>query len=167
MWTRQVIVSVTTLGARAGSVGRAADNVVGYLEGSTGADGTVIETRRSQQGSLAHEHDPAVPVVASRVGGYYADSAEVAGRWRGRGSSSEGFDLGTTVEAEAFRRVLLGQDPYSGEQLLAAAGSAGRSRGHARGLSNAEADPSEILTTAGVAEIAGVDVWYVGRLAAE
>ena len=164
-----MIVSVTTLGAKAGAVGRAADHVVGYLEGNQAAERQRTSDSPSRAGSAA----PGVAGVSAGLSesghgqGYYADSADVPGKWRGRGSGADGFDLGTTVEAEAFRRVLLGQDPYSGERLVSAAGSAGRARGYAHGLSKAETDPSEILTTAEVAETAGVDVSYVRRLAAK
>jgi len=162
-----MIVSVTTLGANAGAVGRAAGNVVGYLEGAANSADNATEKRRSQPGSRADRSPAPAEGTTSGIGAYYADSAEVAGTWRGRGASAEGFDLGDTVDAETFRRVLLGQDPHSGDQLVAATGSAGRSRGHARGPSTRESDLSEILTTARVAEITGVDVSYVRRLAAK
>lgn len=99
------------------------------------------------------------------AGGYYADSAEAAGRWRGRGAQRENFDLEEEVDPEAFRRVLLGQDPRTGDQLLLANGSSGRARGHAHGLSSIPGDPNELLTASQVAEMAGVDASYVRRLA--
>ena len=160
-----MIVSVTTLGAKAGAVGRAADHIVGYLEGDQASKGQRTSASPSRGGSTPAEVD-GITSGLSTSGQAHGYSAEASGRWRGRGAATDGFDLGTDVEAEAFRRVLLGQDPHSGEQLLSAAGSAGRSRGHARGPSKLGSDPTEMLTTAQVAQIAGVDVSYVRRLAA-
>ena len=163
-----MIVSVTTLGAKAGAVGSAADHIVGYLEGDQASKRQRTSDSPSRGGSAPPEVDGITSGLSTsgQAHGYYADSAEATGRWRGRGAATDGFDLGTDVEAEAFRRVLLGQDPHSGEQLLSAAGSAGRSRGHARGPSKLGSDPTEMLTMAQVAQIAGVDVSYVRRLAA-
>ena len=81
------------------------------------------------------------------------------------GEAKEHFDLGEEVDPEAFRRVLLGQDPRTGDQLLLANGSSGRARGHAHGLSSIVGDPNEPLTASQVAEMAGVDASYVRRLA--
>ena len=52
-----------------------------------------------------------------------------------------------------------------GDQLLLANGSSGRARGHAHGLSSIRGDANELLSASQVAEIAGVDVSYVRRLA--
>lgn len=163
-----MIVSVTTLGARAGAIGRAADQIVGYLEGDQISNRQLTSDSPSRAGSAAASATLSEGLSNSgQLIGYYADSAEAAGKWRGQGATVEGFDLGPTVDAEEFRRVLLGQDPHTGEQLVSASGSAGRSRGQAHGLSKIETDPSELLTAAEVAEIAGVDVSYVRRLASE
>ena len=112
-------VSVTVLGAHAGSAGRAAGQIVDYLHG--GAEQGQPEKRRSGAGSVP----TASP--ADGIGGYFADSTEAPGRWRGEGTMPEHFDLGETVEAEAFRRVLLGQDPRTEETLLPATGSSANS----------------------------------------
>ena len=48
-----VIVSVTTLGAKAGAVGRAADHVVGYLEGNQSAERQRASDSPSRAGSAA------------------------------------------------------------------------------------------------------------------
>ena len=162
-----VHVSVTVLGAQAGAAGRAADNIVGYLEGSELSDSGPIEARRSQAGSQVRKE--AAPTgglhAAAQAGSYYADSAEAAGTWRGQGALPEHFNLGPEVDPETFRRVPLGQDPRTGGQLLLASGSSGRARGHAHGLSSIPGDANELLSASQVAEMAGVDASYVRRLA--
>lgn len=139
-------VSTRALGAGDGNPGRAAAQVVEYLE--TGTRGAV----------------PATPGPEDRsdgTAGYYADSAEKAGVWLGRGVGS--VRPTGTVEREAFRRVLLGRDPATGEQLVSAVGSAGRAElahGGPRALPN-----QECLTVAEAAEVLGVRRQYVERLA--
>ena len=95
----------------------------------------------------------------SSPGSYYSDSPEQAGRWRGAGTT----ELGDTVDAETFRRVLLGQDPASGQQLVTASGSSARAKHHPRGLPSG--DPAELVTLPVAADAIGVDVSYLRRLA--
>ena len=102
---------------------------------------------------------------SASTGGYYADSAETAGKWRGAGTSAEHFDLGTDVHPEAFRRVLLGHDPNTGEQLLEASGSSGRARGARDRAPSLSTNPESSLSTTQVAAIAGVDDSYIRRIA--
>ncbi len=151
-----VIVGVTTLGSTAGGLGRAVGQVVDYLEGAE-RDGS-IEKRRSQAGSSPHDIDIGVP---AGPGSYYADSAERPGVWRGNGADH--FALGSSLDAEIFRRVLRGQDPATGTQLIGSQGSNGRAAHHspAPGLRNRQR-----LTADEVADVVGVDVSYVRRLAA-
>lgn len=42
------------------------------------------------------------------------------GRWRGKGAEALGLAPGTTVEREAFRRIAMGRDPQTGEQVIGA-----------------------------------------------
>ncbi len=144
-----MIVSVTTLGSTSGDVGRAVAQVVEYLEGADG--------RRSAPGSrpqpLELEGDRG-PV------GYFADSAERPGVWRGDGATA--FELGESVDAEAFARVLHGQHPATGESLMSAQGSNRRT----------EHEPASwrrrnrhTLSVADAAELVGVDASYIRRIA--
>ena len=160
-----VIVSITTLGANAGGVTRAAGQVVNYLEGNQAAQHQLTSDSPSRAGSLAPDVTPITTGLSRPAGGYYADSAKAAGIWRGQGASVDGFDLGSSVDPQAFSRLLLGQDPNTAEQLIKATGSNGRSRGHSHNLSILPSDPSESLTAAEVADIVGVDVSYIRRLA--
>ncbi|MEZ5410181.1 MAG: MobF family relaxase [Acidimicrobiales bacterium] len=159
-------MSVTTLGASAGDVRRAVDNIVGYLEGTDQSRNGSVEARRSQKGSAAPDTAPLTQALngSGGPGGYYADSAESPGKWRGTGTEPEHFDLGPGVDPEAFRRVLLGQDPWTGEQLVQANGSNGRARGKSRNLSTSQHDPDELLDTKQVAKLVGVDPSYIKRL---
>ena len=162
-------VGVTVLGASSSGATRAANNIVGYLEGSSQNTDQQIEGRRSQPGSQPAVVPPEVASLrsANSTGGYYADSAETAGKWRGAGTSAEHFDLGTDVDPEAFRRVLLGQDPHTGEQLLDANGSSGRVRGARDRAPSLSSNPKSSLSTTQVAASAGVDDSYIRRLASK
>jgi conjugative relaxase-like TrwC/TraI family protein len=160
-------VSVTVLGAGAGEAKRAAGQIVGYLEGDQQAKVNSVSDSRSRAGSNEPDLTPLADGLRSSTsaGGYYADSAETAGKWRGVGASADYFDLGTDVDPEAFKRVLLGQDPNTGEQLLQANGSSGRARGARDRAPSLSTDPDSLLSTTQVAATAGVDDSYVRRLA--
>ncbi len=144
-------VSVTALGASPDRAKSAANDIVNYLEGGAG-------NVRAKAGSAA-----STPELGkeSSPGSYYSDSPEQAGRWRGKGT----VDLGDAVDGQTFKRVLLGQDPLTGEQLITAAGSAARAKHHPQGLP--AGDPDERVTLAAAAEAIGVDVSYLRRLARE
>ena len=58
-----------------------------------------------------------------------------------------------------LHRVLLGQDPVTGEQLVSPQGSSGRSTNIFTG------DPTELLNAEQAAQSIGVDVSYIRRLA--
>lgn len=47
---------------------------------------------------------------------YYSESGEVQGRWSGR--LAEDWDLKGEVTSEQYERLVAGQDPHSGEQLV-------------------------------------------------
>ncbi len=154
-------VSVTVLGAGAGSTGRAASQVVGYLHGGAAVDGGAIEPRRSAPGSSPSS------TPTTGVGSYYADSSEAPGVWRGAGALPENFDLGLTVDPDDLRQVLLGHDPRTGHRILPATGSSGRARGHSHNPSSLAHDGHELLTVTDVAELVGVDPSYIRRVAKE
>ncbi len=143
-------VSVTALGAQADHKNSAARDIVNYLEGQT-------RSRLSVGGSGA----PASPTLADTVGPgtYYADSLDTPGKWRGRGADS----LPDHVSREALGRILLGQDPVTGVQLVGSVGSSGRASHHPRAVpSGTDAD---LLSLSEAARIAGVDDSYLRRLA--
>ena len=140
-------VSVTALGARSDHVRAAARDVVNYLEGGVGG-------QRARPGSSAS------PINSQRApGGYYSDSPEAPGRWRGEGASS----LGETVTGEQLQCALLGQHPKTGVQLVSGVGSAGRAGHTERALPGG--DDAELIGLSRAAEIIGVDASYLRRLA--
>ena len=144
-------VSVTALGARPDRAQAAANDIVNYLEGGVKGD-------RARSGSVATEPELG---QQSSPGSYYSDSPEQAGRWRGAGTT----ELGDTVDAETFRRVLLGQDPATGQQLVTASGSSARAKHHPKGIPSG--DPGELVTLQVAADAIGVDISYLRRLARE
>ncbi len=64
-----------------------------------------------------------------------------------------------------LHRVLLDQDPVTGEQLVSPQGSSGRSSNRPSAVSSG--DPAELLTAEQAAQSIGVDVSYIRRLAAK
>jgi len=154
-----LIVGVTTLGSSASGLARAAGQVVGYLEGVEQENG--LEQRRSQPGSQPQDIELAGPSAGASVGGYYADSAERPGVWRGSGTAE--FGLGHSVEPEVFERLLLGRHPHSGTQLVGSQGSNGRTDHHSPASGSRRRGP---LTADQVADLVGVDVSYIRRIAA-
>ena len=162
-----MLVSVTTLGASPGEVRRSVDKIVGYLEGDKQSRSQQLADAPSRKGSAAPDTARLTQALNGSGGprGYYADSAEAPGKWRGTGTEPEHFDLGRDVDPEAFRRVLLGQDPWTGDQLVMANGSNGRARGKSRNPSTVERDPDELLDPKQVAKLVGVDPSYIRRLA--
>jgi conjugative relaxase-like TrwC/TraI family protein len=98
-----VLVSVTPLGAVDGDVGAAAAQVVRYLEGKV----TAARTAAAHGGTVGVE-------------GYYADSLEGPGHWRGSGTSALGLADGEAVEPAAFSALLAGRHPRSGVPLARA-----------------------------------------------
>lgn len=146
-----MLVSVTALGARAGHRNAAAGDVVAYL--TNGANRlTAGGSRADAKPLLTQETNP---------GAYYSDSAALPGRWRG--SSAE--QLGPTVDPEHLKRVLLGQDPTTGAQLVGARGSSGRAA--TRRTLLGDGDPHQLLTLDQAAAHLGVDASYLRRLAAK
>ncbi|MEZ5278985.1 MAG: MobF family relaxase [Acidimicrobiales bacterium] len=114
--------------------------------------------RPRRPGSLGQSTPAAVQSQAG-PGSYYSDAPEHPGRWRGAGASG----LGDTVEPTHLTRVLLGQDPSTGAQLVTAVGSAGRAKNHAKGLPPGK--PDELFSLPQAAEASGVHRSYLWRLA--
>jgi conjugative relaxase-like TrwC/TraI family protein len=61
-----------------------------------------------------------VDVLPKRIhepeGKYYSEAGEVQGRWSGR--LAEEWELKEEVQAEQYERLVGGQDPHTGEQLI-------------------------------------------------
>src|SRR6266478_1825879 len=47
---------------------------------------------------------------------YYSESGEVRGRWSGQ--LAEEWELKGAVQSEEYERLVAGQDPHTGEQLI-------------------------------------------------
>jgi len=146
-----MLVSVTALGARADHRQSAAGEVVAYL--TNGAN------RLTAGGSLGDGK----PLLGqeSGPGAYYSDSTAQPGRWRGAAAEH----LGAIVDPEQLRRALLGQDPATGDQLVGAHGSSGRTTTRRTLLPAGPAD--ELFTLDQAAAHIGVDTSYLRRLAAK
>ncbi len=147
-------VSVTALGSGASTAGAAARNIVDYLSG-----------RSQQPGARKQGPEPELQAEAG-PGSYYADSAGLPGRWLGTGAEAmidpEHRDH---VEPAMLERVLLGQHPETGEQLVGARGSAGRTDREPTAFElAAESDPGRLLTATEVANAAGVDKSHIKRV---
>ena len=99
-----MLVSVTPLGSISGDITAAAASVVTYLEGKVRA------TQTAERGDGTAE-----------VEGYYADSLEGPGHWAGNAAAALGVEPGTEVEPAAFRALLEGRHPASGQPLSARA----------------------------------------------
>lgn len=147
-------VSVTALGTDASQAGRAARNIVEYLSGQGQQPGARV------QAPLAQLQDDAKP------GGYYADSAELPGRWIGSGVDELiSAEHRSQVEPQMLERLLLGQHPETGEQLVSSRGSALRAgRGTPDLQTTAPSDPDRLMTVREVASLVGVDDSYIQRL---
>lgn len=149
-----VHVSISKLGAGASGAGGAARAVVEYLTG-----------QQNQQAGVRGDATPELSQAAT-PGGYYADSAQQPGRWHGAGVDVlVPVDDQDFVRPEQLERLLLGQHAATGEQLISATGSSGRSE-RARVVDVAETGPpTEILSVDQSAQLIGVDPSYVRRVA--
>ncbi|MBA2496587.1 MAG: relaxase domain-containing protein [Acidimicrobiia bacterium] len=100
--------TITALGCSgASSVAGAVADVVRYLHG------------RRVLATPAHSAS-----TGDQPGRYYSDSGEGAGRWLGLGADELG--MAGLVDDHAFAQVLAGRHPRTGERLITAQGSAGR-----------------------------------------
>ena len=99
------------------------------------------------------------------IGSYYADSALREGQWHGRGAERLiPVESRGRVEPLMLERVLLGQDPVTGERRIGTQGANARA--------HAERQPSQVdptltrLSASEAAALAGVDASYIRRIAA-
>ena len=104
-------LTVTPIGSARMSAGQIASAVVEYLAGIE-ADNAPALT------------EPPKPAGDDHTVAYFADSVEGPGRWLGRGATHLALD--GQVERQAFKWVLEGRDPATGERLLSSQGSADR-----------------------------------------
>lgn len=135
-----MLVSVTPLGSRQGDAGRAAIQVVNYVEGKV-------------QAAERLARDP-----AGEARGYYADSVEGPGWWLGGGTDWLG--LNGQVVPDHLERVLRGEHPGTGERLRPATRAAQASAASGR------TSPRAQLTIEEAARIVGVNDRYLRRIAA-
>jgi conjugative relaxase-like TrwC/TraI family protein len=134
---------VTPLGSNSGGVGSAIGQIIDYLERGS---------RRPQPNAA--------------IAGYYADTPNSAGVWRGRGVGA--YQLSGAVQTDTFRMVLEGRHPGTAELLVGAGGSAGRADpSRTKVAVSPIGDPGEILSTEQVAALLGVSERYVRKVAAE
>ncbi len=148
-----MILSVTALGSRNGGAAAAAAAVVSYLDGRGARS-------RPRPGDSRGVRSPEVENLL----GYYADSVEGVGRWLGRGLP--GVHPSGEVDAQQLYRVLLGQHPTTGEQLVGARGSALRAeRERKREVPSPSGQGQELLSLPQAATVLGVSRQYLSRLA--
>jgi conjugative relaxase-like TrwC/TraI family protein len=134
------IVHVTPLGSNGSDASSAVAQIIDYL----------------QRGTKQQQPSPNV--------GYYADSAEGPGVWRGRGVG--GHQLAGPVDPELLREVLLGHHPATGQVLVTATGSAGRaSKDRPTANVATSGPPDELLTTAQVATLLTTSERYIRKIA--
>jgi hypothetical protein len=108
------LVSVTPLGAHPGrDVGSAVAATVEYLD----------SRKRQVERDLGLERVNGSPGRGNEdlAVGYYADSSDQPGRWTGRGVA--GIRLRGAVGREQLARMLLGQDPRTGTELISRLGA--------------------------------------------
>jgi conjugative relaxase-like TrwC/TraI family protein len=162
-----VIVSVTALGSRDGDAASAVARVVDYLDGRCPQP-----PGRSPQWWQDNGLDAKAPCdygldpASSGPVSYYADSVEGPGTWLGRGLA--GFSPAGEVPRAELARMLLGQHPPSGRQLLEARGSAARADHLGRGgaMVSAQGPDDEALSIPQAASLLGVSPRYLRRVAA-
>jgi hypothetical protein len=145
-----VIALVIVLGSRSSHTSVAARDVVAYLTGDQANRLTANGSRTDAVPDLSQ---------ASSPGAYYSDAAERAGRWRGIETSQ----LGEFVEPTMLQRVLLGQDPVTGTQLVKAQGSSGRTTQRRAELP--AGGPDDLIPIGQATAAIGVDRRYLLRLA--
>jgi len=160
-----MIVSVTALGFRAGDAAGAVARVVDYLEGRAPAP-PGRSPKWWQTNSLASPvtAEPVAP-AGDGVLAYYADSVEGPGRWLGRGLA--GHSPTGEVARDELARMLLGQHPTSGCQLLDGRGSALRAHQLGRTAADvaAHGPDNELLTMPQAAALIGVSPQYLRNVA--
>ncbi len=157
------IVHVTPLGASSSDVAGAVAQIIDYLE----------------RGSKTPQPN------ASLSFGYYADSSEGPGVWRGRGVA--GRQLHGRFDSDVLREILSGRHPDTGERLVSSSGSAGRANANRANANPAMPDhatpdaampdnaksehvpppgpPEQLLSTEQTAALLGTSARYVREIA--
>jgi conjugative relaxase-like TrwC/TraI family protein len=162
-----VIISVTALGSRDGDAAGAVARVVDYLDGRCPQP-----PGRSPQWWQGNGLDPKAPCnhglapASNGTVSYYADSVEGPGTWLGRGLA--GFSPAGEVPRSELARMLLGQHPSSGRQLLEGRGSAARADHLGRGGAtvSAQGPDDEALSIPQAASLLGVSPQYLRTVVA-
>jgi conjugative relaxase-like TrwC/TraI family protein len=162
-----VIVSVTALGSRDGDAAAAVARVVDYLDGRCPQP-----PGRSPQWWQDNGLDAQAPCdhglgsASTGAVSYYADSVEGPGTWMGRGLA--GFFPTGEVPRPELARMLLGQHPSSGRQLLEGRGSAARADHLGRGGATvaAHGPDDEALSIPQAASLLGVSPQYLRTVVA-
>lgn len=143
-----VRLTVTPLGATGRSAAGVAAAVVDYLEGNEGDRGTALVVPQSNG--------------ATGAGRYYADSIEGSGSWIGSGAEFRG--LSGVVDREAFRSVLEGRHPTTGERLVTARGSSQRSHLAVGTVARFDGQGRPLYTLADTASLLGISRSEVDEL---
>ncbi len=140
-----VLIRVTPLGTSAGATTAAgvAAGLVRYLHEGARPDPTARPDARAPGDGR------------SGVGVYYADSVEGPGRWLGEGATRLG--LAGTVDPQALEALLSGRDPATGQRLVAARGSAGRSELRVGSWTRWNDQGAQVWAVADAAAAAGLD----------
>lgn len=149
-------LNVTPIGSGRLSAGQVAKAVVEYLAG--------IAQQPPSPSLTDPGVEPPVPEL-DRAAGYYADSIEGPGRWRGMGAQALGLE--GVVEHAAFARVLEGRHPVTGERLLRARGAADRAHLAVGQATRQAADGSWLYELADAAKALGLPRAELDELVAE
>ena len=136
---------------------------LGTPAGSTSATGVVAGLVRYLHEGARPDPTTQAPSPASSgpsdgrsgVGVYYADSVEGPGRWLGDGAARLG--LADTVDPQALEMLLSGRDPSTGQRLVAARGSAGRSELRVGSWTRWNNQGAQVWAVADAAAAAGLD----------
>ncbi len=161
-----MIVSVTVLGSRDGNAAKAVAGVVNYLDGRSpapaGRSPEWWEGKQELSSKAPCKHG--LGGATDRALGYYADSVEGPGTWLGRGLA--GFSTAGGVARDELARMLLGQDPSSGRQLLDGRGSAARADHLGRDTAKVagQGPDDELLTIPQAASLLGVSPQYLRKV---
>ncbi|MDQ6615688.1 MAG: relaxase domain-containing protein [Actinomycetota bacterium] len=162
-----MIAKIKVLGLRAangGTLRTAARGIVSYLQGSSEA--VKVGSKQSQEPGLAGVSGQESRSLAGVVR-YYVTSGSGHSQGRARGTGAAAMGLVRAVSGPELEAVLLGCHAQTGERLVGASGSSGRSDGvpvGARPVAG-HGDPGELLTLAEAAFLAGVRPGYLRRLA--
>jgi conjugative relaxase-like TrwC/TraI family protein len=162
-----VIVSVTALGSRDGDAAAAVARVVDYLDGRCPQPpGRSPQWWQDNGLEAKAPFDHGLGPASNGAVSYYADSVEGPGTWMGRGLA--GFSPAGEVSRAQLGRMLFGQEPRSGRQLLDGRGSAARADHLGRGGATvaAHGPDDELLSIPQAASLLGVSPQYLRTVVA-